>query len=35
MTAGLFGTVPAVVIGGFGTLTVVALWMGFSTLEAR
>jgi len=29
MTAGLFGTVPAVVIGGFGTLTVVALWMGF------
>jgi MFS family permease len=28
MTAGLFGTVPAVVIGGFGTLTVVALWMG-------
>jgi len=30
MTAGLCGTVPAVVIGGFGTLTVVALWMGFS-----
>jgi MFS family permease len=28
MTAGLFGTVPAVVIGGIGTLTVVALWMG-------
>jgi MFS family permease len=28
MTAGLLGTVPAVVIGGFGTLTVVALWMG-------
>ena len=28
MMAGLFGTVPAVVIGGFGTLTVVALWMG-------
>ena len=25
---GLFGTVPAVVIGGIGTLTVVALWMG-------
>ena len=28
MTAGLFGTVPAVVLGGIGTLTVVALWMG-------
>ena len=28
MMAGLFGTVTAVVIGGFGTLTVVALWMG-------
>ena len=28
MMAGLFGTVPAVVIGGIGTLTVVALWMG-------
>jgi hypothetical protein len=27
MTAGAFGTVPAVVLGGFGTLTVVALWM--------
>ena len=27
MTAGLFGTVPAVVIGGLGTLTVVGLWM--------
>ncbi len=26
-TAGLFGTVPAVVIGGLGTLGVVALWM--------
>jgi MFS family permease len=28
MTAGLFGTVPAVVLGGIGTLSVVALWMG-------
>jgi MFS family permease len=28
MTAGAFGTVPAVVLGGFGTLAVVALWMG-------
>lgn len=27
ITAGLFGTVPAVIIGGFGTLAVVALWM--------
>ncbi|MSP93694.1 MAG: MFS transporter [Alphaproteobacteria bacterium] len=27
MTAGLFGTVPAVVLGGFGTLAVVGLWM--------
>jgi MFS family permease len=27
MTAGAVGAVPAVVIGGFGTLTVVALWM--------
>ncbi|HYM17938.1 MAG TPA: MFS transporter, partial [Micropepsaceae bacterium] len=27
MSAGLFGTVPAVVIGGFGTLAVVSLWM--------
>jgi MFS family permease len=27
MTAGMFGTVPAVVLGGFGTLAVVALWM--------
>jgi MFS family permease len=27
-TAALFGTVPAVVIGGIGTLMVVALWMG-------
>jgi hypothetical protein len=27
MSAGLFGTVPAVVIGGCGTLAVVALWM--------
>jgi len=26
-TAALFGTVPAVVIGGLGTLSVVALWM--------
>jgi MFS family permease len=28
MSAGLFGTVPAVVIGGLGTLTIVGLWMG-------
>jgi hypothetical protein len=27
ITAALFGTVPAVVLGGIGTLTVVALWM--------
>ena len=27
MSAGLFGTVPAVVLGGLGTLTVVGLWM--------
>jgi MFS family permease len=27
MSAGLFGTIPAVVIGGLGTLTVVGLWM--------
>jgi MFS family permease len=27
MMAGAFGTVPAVVLGGVGTLTVVALWM--------
>jgi MFS family permease len=27
MSAGLFGTVPAVVIGGCGTLAVVGLWM--------
>jgi hypothetical protein len=26
VTAALFGTVPAVVIGGVGTLAVVALW---------
>jgi presenilin-like A22 family membrane protease len=28
-TAALLGTVPAVVIGGLGTLVVVALWMRF------
>jgi hypothetical protein len=27
VTAALFGTVPAVVLGGLGTLTVVAIWM--------
>jgi len=27
MTAGWFGTIPAVVIGGLGTLAVVAIWM--------
>jgi hypothetical protein len=26
-TAALFGTVPAVVLGGVGTLAVVAIWM--------
>jgi hypothetical protein len=29
VTAAWFGTVPAVVIGGLGTLLVVALWMRF------
>ena len=28
VTAGWFGTIPAVVIGGIGTLAVVAAWMG-------
>ncbi|MGH8217550.1 MAG: MFS transporter [Steroidobacteraceae bacterium] len=28
VTAALFGTVPAVVLGGVGTLAVVAIWMG-------
>jgi hypothetical protein len=28
MMAGMLGTVPAVVLGGVGTLTVVGLWMG-------
>lgn len=39
-TAALFGTVPAVVIGGVGTLVVVAVWMrlfpellGFDSLD--
>jgi MFS family permease len=27
VTAGWFGTVPAVIIGGIGTLAVVAVWM--------
>ncbi|HET7334385.1 MAG TPA: hypothetical protein VFI93_04650, partial [Rhizomicrobium sp.] len=27
LTAALFGTVPAVLVGGFGTLLVVAIWM--------
>jgi hypothetical protein len=27
MTAAWFGTIPAVVIGGVGTLAVVAMWM--------
>ena len=27
MTAALFGTVPAVVLGGIGTLVVVAIWV--------
>jgi hypothetical protein len=26
-TAALFGTVPAVVLGGIGTLLIVAIWM--------
>ena len=34
VTAAWFGTVPAVVIGGLGTLAVVALWMwGFPPLR--
>ena len=28
VTAALFGTVPAVILGGVGTLIVVAIWMG-------
>jgi hypothetical protein len=28
VTAALFGTVPAVIIGGVGTLVVAALWAG-------
>jgi MFS family permease len=28
VTAGWFGTVPAVILGGVGTLLVVAIWMG-------
>ena len=42
VTAGWFGTVPAVVIGGIGTLVVVALWAwrfpeirGYKSLEAK
>ena len=27
VTAAWFGTVPAVLVGGFGTLAIVALWM--------
>jgi len=27
ITAALFGTVPAVILGGLGTLAVVGLWM--------
>jgi MFS family permease len=35
VTASLFGTVPATVIGGMGTLAVAALWMRFfPTLKA-
>src|SRR5262249_19292874 len=34
LTAHLFGTVPAVVLGGIGTLIVVALWaLGFPELR--
>ena len=28
VTAAWFGTIPAVILGGFGTLAVVAIWMG-------
>ena len=36
VTAAWFGTVPAVLIGGVGTLTVWALWMrGFPSLRHR
>ena len=36
VTAALFGTVPAVVLGGAGTLAVVALWVvRFPTLAKR
>jgi MFS family permease len=36
ITAAWFGTVPSVLIGGFGTLVVVALWMGwFPQLRRR
>ncbi|HXC56030.1 MAG TPA: MFS transporter [Rhizomicrobium sp.] len=35
LTAGWFGTIPAVVLGGVGTLAVVAVWMGlFPPLRA-
>ncbi|MGH8260102.1 MAG: MFS transporter, partial [Steroidobacteraceae bacterium] len=27
VTAALFGTVPAVIVGGVGTLAIVAIWM--------
>jgi hypothetical protein len=27
VTASWFGTIPAVILGGFGTLAVVAIWM--------
>ncbi len=35
VTAALFGTIPAVVIGGVGTLAVVGLWMKFFPALAR
>jgi uncharacterized protein (DUF2062 family) len=35
MTAGLFGAVPAVLIGGVGTIAVALLWMRlFPSLRA-
>jgi hypothetical protein len=35
LTASWFGTVPAVLIGGFGTLVVVALWIRLFPQLAR
>ena len=35
LTAAIFGVVPAVLIGGFGTIVVVMLWMHFFPQLAR